>query len=174
MRQMILLSVMCLAATGVAVAAGPDTHVGQPASQLVTLFGSCDAMFCTETLLRILPNGKMQTCPTGRDAPVKCAFTAPDGMVLVVTDVDWDFESNSSTSALLVLEFETDQSLGKPIYSSQILLTTSESFQKVHNPFTTGFVVPSKTRLRPFYLSSNHTGFWRITVYVRGYLVADK
>jgi hypothetical protein len=95
-------------------------------------------------------------------------------MVLVTTDVDWNFESNSAAAALLFLEFETDQSLGLPVYDSRLRLEGGEPSQQVHNPFTTGFVVPSKTRLRPYYLSSNTTGFWRITVFVRGYLVADK
>src|SRR5437867_3352945 len=107
MRKIILISVMCLAVTSAAVAAGPDTHVGQPASQLVTLYGSCDAIFCVHTLLRLLPNGKLQTCPSGRDAPLQCAFTVPDGMVLVVTDIDWRYESNSVSLGLLNLQIET-------------------------------------------------------------------
>jgi hypothetical protein len=95
-------------------------------------------------------------------------------MVLVVTDVDWNFECNSSSSAGLFLEFEQDQSLGLPVYDSRIRLAGGEPYREVHDPFTTGFVVPSKTRLRPNYVAPNTMSFWRITVYVRGYLVADK
>jgi hypothetical protein len=171
---MLVASLMCLAVT-VAVAAGPDTHVGQPASQLVTLYGSCDPINCTETLLRVLPSGNLQTCPMGRDAPVKCAFTAPDGMVLVVTDVDWNFEaSNPGSSMLLHLDFEKDQGLGLTAYASYIRLSGAEPTKGVHDPFTTGFVLPPKMRLRPIYFSSNVVDFWRATVYVRAYLVADK
>jgi len=95
-------------------------------------------------------------------------------MVLVITDVDWNLESNSGSFAALFLEFEQDQSLGLPVFDSRIRLAGGESYREVHDSFTTGFVVPSKTRLRPYYVAPITMSFWRITVFVRGYLVADK
>jgi len=73
------------------VAAGPDTHLGQPASQLVTLYGECTPMSCKDTLLSSFPDGTKQTCAQGR--PV-CDYRVPDGMALVVTDVYWTFKAN--------------------------------------------------------------------------------
>jgi hypothetical protein len=176
MRQMIVVLLTCLAGMGAVVAAGPDTHLGQPASQLITLIGQCDDFSCQDTLLRAFPDGTMQTCPGGRGAPVKCDYRVPDGMVLVVTDVNWTFKANPGARGNLGLFVDPlpTGSAAIPAYWSQVKDDNGVFGVQVSDHLTSGFVVSSKARIRPQYSASGNNTTTFTTVLVRGYLVADK
>ena len=176
MRRMLFVFLSCLVA-GAAFGAGPDTHVGQPASQLVTLYGQCDAALsfpCKDALLRMSSEGKLQACLSGREEPLRCEYTVPDGSVLIVTDVDWKFESTGPANAGFFLYYAKGQATGLTAYESAIHINAGEGEGEHHSPFTTGFVVGPKGSLRAGYFPGQPQNFWRFQVWVRGYLVADK
>ncbi len=157
-----------------------STHVGQPATELVTLelvggiTGGCGRDLLD--FLRILPDGRIQSGPGG------LGWRVPKAKVLVVTDVDWQYVHPEHERAAgriqilrLFIENLKDPALGgRRAFESTVTLSgvgeggASESM-------TTGFVLSSAARICPDVFPGPDGGpFGLQHLILRGYLAPEK
>lgn len=146
----------------------PRRHIVLTREPLVT--GGCGLQ--QSEFFQIFPDGQKATSP----------FRIPDRRLLIVTDVDWwlaDFRPPSSPGFSTYFELALEHQTGA-------LITTHRVFRDVgiKDPqdrlgrsisMTTGFVVSSGTRICPFaqVADTPDTDLLRLTVILRGYLMAD-
>jgi len=142
------------------------THMGQAASKHVTLElvsgmpGGCGPSLYAFN--RVMPDGTASV------------FRIPDKEVLVVTDVDWQFENPGAAGTFqtlrLIIENLADPYVNRSAFDSTIMLGkhgkggTSEHM-------TSGFVVSSRARICPDVFPMPTT---LVHLLIRGYLTPDK
>ncbi|MBI1744545.1 hypothetical protein HYR54_15970 [Candidatus Acetothermia bacterium] len=130
------------------------THVGQLASNHVTLElvggakGGCGVHMLD--FVRVLPDGT-----TGGPANSNGFFRVPDGQVLIVTDVDWQYIHPNGASAVgtieilrLFIENLADSTKTRRAFESTVTLSSAGS-GGISESMTSGFVVSSKARICP-------------------------
>jgi hypothetical protein len=118
-----------------------NTHMGQRPSEHVTLeavdVGGGDQEDLN--LRRIHPDGTRETSP----------FSVPASKVLVVTDVDWQYNSGDpksrQTFRIFIRDFENDES--HRVFESTIILNDSGD-GGISEGMTSGFVLSSKGTLQ--------------------------
>lgn len=122
-----------------------NTHMGQPASHHVLL----EAVGVASTgdpsrdldFFRVLPDGT--TTPSGPEG-----FRVPNGDVLVITDIDWQYAGSpgSSQTFRVFIKPLKDGDHGRRVFESTITLDR-EGHGGASEAMTTGFVVSSNVRL---------------------------
>ncbi len=144
-----------------------NTHLGQPASQLVLLesIGVASSGDPRQDLdfFRIMPDGTM----TGTGAT---GFRVPRGKALIITDVDWQYGSGSAgevqTFRILISSLANPE-LTRRVYESTIVLNNNGQ-GGISQAMTTGFVVSPRVRV----LADVVPGGGKIQhILLRGYLV---
>jgi hypothetical protein len=110
-----------------------NTHMGQPASQLVLLesIGIADTGDPQQDL------GFFRTLPTGAHTPTSGkGFCPPRGKVLIITDVDWQYAGGAPGGMQVFRIFVA----GQRVCESAITLSASGE-GGISEALTTGFVV---------------------------------
>jgi hypothetical protein len=154
------------------------THVGQPGWEHVTLEvvggmkGGCGPALLD--FVRVLPDGKTEAVPGG------LGWRVPEGKLLVVTDVDWQYvhpkgaEGAGRIQVLRLFIENLAQPGGRRALDSTITLS-SQGEGGTSLSMTSGFVVSSKARICPDVFPGPlgpPSGLQHLIV--RGYLVAEK
>jgi hypothetical protein len=163
----------CIALTVLALAgfASPDnlTHMGQPSSEHVTL----EVVGVNNTgdprvdldFIRVLPDGTRPPSPP--------RFRVPSGKVLVVTDVDWQYnlgDPGQVQTLRLFIDNLTDPYISSRVFESTIILN-DEGKGGISENMTSGFVVSSGGRITV----DSFPGGGKIShLMLRGYLIREK
>jgi hypothetical protein len=150
------------------------THMGQKASRLVVLesFGGsksgCDSGL---GFTRILPDGGFDAGPDGT------GFRIPQGMVLIITDVDWSYvhptksgQGGKIQTLRLFIQSTKDPSKKRRAFESTVILSSAGE-GGISESMTTGFAVASSARICPDVFpgpTGPPSGLQHITL--RGYL----
>lgn len=129
------------------------THMGQPVSEHVVLEvvggmnGGCGP--AKHDFLRVLPDGNIESGAGG------LGYRVPDGKVLIITDVDWqyvhpDYELAAGKIEVLRLFIEnlTEPSKQRRVFESTITLS-SMGVGGISESVTSGFPVSSAARICP-------------------------
>ncbi|MGZ6125898.1 MAG: hypothetical protein ACXWLR_13110 [Myxococcales bacterium] len=143
-----------------------DTHLGQPASDSVTLeavntLPVCPPGFFTLTFVRNLPDG------------TSVEFAIPPNKVLVVTDLDWQYNSGSPETRQtlrLFLVNKTGPGFGVRVFESTIALDSSGNGGK-SEAATSGFVVSAAANIC---VDASPGGGVLNHLLLRGYLTQNK
>jgi len=165
-------------AQGQAPPPNPNTHMGQRASQHVTLevvsgfAGGCGPLYTSRSheFVRNLPDG---TAASGR-------FRVPSGKVLVITDVDWQYVhpdgaagAGAAVTVRLFIENLANDFFSRRAFESTVTLSslgeggTSEAM-------TSGFIVSPAARICPDVIGAPAgppSGLQHLLL--RGYLAPD-
>jgi len=155
------------------------THMGQPASEHVTLEvvgglqGGCGPAL--NDFVRVLPDGNSESGAGG------LGWRVPEGKILVVTDVDWQYVHPNHGTATgkiqtlrLFIENSADPSRSRRAFESTITLS-SEGEGGISESMTSGFIVSSAARI----CIDVNTGpqgppFGLQHLILRGYMAQDK
>jgi hypothetical protein len=153
------------------------SHLGQPVGEHVTLevVGGMKGGCGRDQLdfVRVLPDGNTESSPGG--------YRVPEGKVLVVTDVDWQYvhpKGADGAGKIQVLRLSIDDLTkpgnGRRAFDSTITLS-GQGEGGVSVSMTSGFVVSSKARICPdVFPGPQGPPFGLQHLIVRGYLIAEK
>jgi hypothetical protein len=155
------------------------THLGQPAGEYVILEvvggmkGGCGP--AKIDFVRVLPDGGTEAGPGG------LGYRIPEGKLLVVTDVDWQYvhpKGAEGAAKIQILRLSIE-SLAKPGSSRRAFESTvtlsSQGEGGTSQSMTSGFIVSSKARICPDVFPGPlgpPSGLQHLIV--RGYLIAEK
>ena len=135
---LLVLAAIALFAPSAANAQSLDTHLGNKASEWVSLsglFNNSGEIF----FLRTLPNGKAES------------FEIPKGKVLVITDIHWQITAgNPGTVCRLALNIENEANpvaFTRRVYSSVLTLNTA-GVNNSNEHFTAGILVSWEARIK--------------------------
>jgi hypothetical protein len=168
-RSYCALAAFALLGSSAAAAAGQsNTHLGQPASKSVTLEGvgassvCSDQGFFAQSFKRNLP-----------DAGAVYPFVIPASQVLVVTDMDWQWNNGSPGTRQTLRLFVVNTAApfdAHPEFESSVELDANGDGGK-SEAATAGFVVaPAAT----ICVDSNRSGGVLNHLLLRGYLAPNK
>jgi hypothetical protein len=155
------------------------SHLGQPVAQHVTLElvggmkGGCGP--AKLDFVRVLPDGNTESTPEG------LGYRVPEGKLLVVTDVDWQYVHPKRAEAagqIQVLRLSVEN-FAKPenkrrAFESTVTLS-SQGEGGTSQSMASGFVVSAKARICPDVFPGPQgppSGLQHLIV--RGYLIAEK
>lgn len=147
------------------------THMGQKASSLILLEsvgisrGGCDSGL---SFIRVLPDGGIDAGPDGN------GFRIPQGMVLIITDVDWSYvhptksaQASRIHTLRLFIQSTKDTSKKRRAFESTVTLSSAGE-GGASESMTTGFAVASSARICPDAFPGPSSGLQHIIL--RGYL----
>lgn len=174
--ELFFILVAILALSG---CAATQTHIRKPASEHVILevvggvTGGCGPAL--NDFVRVLPDG------SGESGAGGLGWRVPEGKILVVTDVDWQYvHPNHGTSAgkvqilRLIIENLADPSRTRRAFESTITLS-SEGEGGISESMTSGFIVSSAARICPdVFPGPQGPPFGLQHLILRGYLAQDK
>ena len=155
------------------------THMGQRVSEHVTLEvvggmnGGCGP--AKLDFLRVLPDGSFESGAGG------LGYRVPEGKLLVITDVDWQYVHPNPGSAAgkiqvlrLFIENLSDPSKSRRAFESTLTLS-SEGEGGISENMTSGFIVSSAARICPDVFPGPQgppSGLQHLIL--RGYLISAK
>lgn len=177
---MLLVSLVASSAVACSPCSTRLTHMGQPASNHVTLelvkvgTGGCEP--CQLDFVRVLPDGNAETE----------SYRVPEGKVLVVTDVDWQyatwglFETKRVQILRLFIENLAPPYFTRVAFESTITLVDDGYgglAGGISERMTSGFIVSSEARICPNVYPGptcrgEGGGLQHVTL--RGYLTEDR
>ena len=149
------------------------SHLGRPASDHVTLemVGGLKGGYGPDKLdfVRVLPDGTTEKTPDG------LGWRVPEGRVLVVTDVDWQYqhpegEAGKLQVLRLMVEGLGERPQSRRAFESAVVLSP-QGAGAANVSMTAGFVVSSKARIAPDLTPGPRGGLQHAIV--RGYMMPE-